>query len=133
MKFFTVILSALALAVSTTTATPVDARTSLVVVSPPITSPHAGDIWPVGSEQLVQWDTSGIPDKARGNTGSIVLGYDDGWSSSENLDFQNPLAQGFPLTAGSQWVKVPYKPYRTSYFVVLKGDSGNESARFTIE
>jgi len=88
MQFFTAILSALALAVSTTTATPVDARGALIVVTPPVTSPKAGDIWPIGSGQLVQWDTSGIPDQARDYTGSIVLGYDDGFSSSENLDYR---------------------------------------------
>jgi len=88
MKFFTVILSALALAVSTTTATPVDARAALIVVTPPVTSPKAGDIWTIGTGQLVEWDTSDIPDEAKDYTGTIVLGFDDGFSSSENLDYR---------------------------------------------
>jgi len=102
MQFFAAILSALALAVSTTTATPVDGRAALDVVSPPITSPHAGDVWPVGSEQLVQWDTSGIPGEAQGNTGSIVLGYDDGFSSSENLDYRE-LPRALPYPSFNPW------------------------------
>jgi len=88
MQFFTAILSALALAVSTTTATPVDARGALIVVNPPVTSPKAGDLWTVGAAELVKWDTSGIPDQAKDYTGSIVLGFDDGFSSSENLDYR---------------------------------------------
>lgn len=86
MKFFTAIVSVLALAVSTTTATPVDARAELIVVTPHITAPADGDVWTIGSEQLVQWDTSAIPDEAKNQTGSIVLGFDDG-TGSENLDF----------------------------------------------
>ena len=86
MKFFTAIVSVLALAVSTTSATPIDARAELIVVTPHITSPADGDVWTVGSEQLVQWDTSAIPDEAKSQTGSIVLGFDDG-TGSENLDY----------------------------------------------
>jgi hypothetical protein len=86
MKFFTAIVSVLALAVSTTTATPIDARAELIVVTPHITAPADGDVWTVGSEQLVQWDTSEIPDQAKSQTGTIVLGFDDG-TGSENLDY----------------------------------------------
>jgi len=128
------ILSALALAVSTTTATPIDARAALIVVAPPVTAPKAGDVWNVGDEQLVQWDTSKIPDEAKSYTGTIVLGYYEGDDDTdEHLDYENPLAQGFLLTAGSQSVTVPNKPYGPSYFVVLIGDSGNRSGLFTIE
>ncbi|KAI0248623.1 hypothetical protein BJV78DRAFT_778497 [Lactifluus subvellereus] len=132
MQFLTTLLSALALAASTT-ASPISdpKRSELVVVSPTITSPHAGDSWPVGSNQNVTWDTSNIPPDGKNNTGTIVLGYDDG-SGSENLDFENPLATGFLLMAGSQQVKVPYVQYRSTYFVVLFGDSGNKSPEFTI-
>jgi len=133
MQFFTTILAALALAVSTTTATPIDARAKLIVVTPEITKPVAGDLWTVGTQQLVQWDTSDIPDEAKNYTGSIVLGYSDGVTDSENLDFAHPLAKGFLLTAGSQSVTVPDVVNRTTYFVVLMGDSGNRSPYFTIE
>ena len=146
MKFFTAIITALAIAVSTTTATPVDARSELIVVNPPITSPAAGNIWPVGSQQLVQWDTSNIPPEADGYTGSIVLGYDDGQDESENLNYrkltprpfpyrsspylcmrpphaENPLADGFLLTDGSAWITIPDVPDGSSYFVVRKSPS----------
>jgi len=88
MKFFTVILSALALAVSTTTATPIDARAALIVVNPQVTAPKAGDTWTTGSEQLVKWDTSKIPTEAKNYTGTIVLGYYEGDdNTNEHLDY----------------------------------------------
>ena len=88
MQFFTAILTALALAVSTTTATPIDARAKLIVVSPEIRKPEAGDLWTVGTQQLVEWDTSDIPDEAKNYTGSILLGYFEGMTDSEHLDFR---------------------------------------------
>jgi len=85
MKFFTALLSALALAASTTTATPVAERSTLIVVTPEITSPGAGDDWPVGTQQTVTWETRDIPPEAQGYTGEILLGFNDGTTSSENL------------------------------------------------
>jgi hypothetical protein len=84
MKFFTALLSALALAASTTIATPIAERSMLIVVTPPITSPVAGDDWPIGTEQTVTWDTTDIPPEAQDYTGEILLGFDDG-TNSENL------------------------------------------------
>ena len=90
MQLLTTLLSALALAASTTAEPiPVAKRSELIVVSPPITSPRAGDMWPVGSSQIVTWDTSSIPQSGKNNTGTIVLGYNDG-TGSENLDIGKP-------------------------------------------
>ncbi|KAI0269937.1 hypothetical protein BC834DRAFT_841658 [Gloeopeniophorella convolvens] len=130
MQFFATLLSALALAASAS-ATPIAARNELIVVSPQVTSPTTGTIWTTGSSQTVTWDTSKIPPSGSNNTGLILLGYDDG-SSSENLDINNPLASGFPITAGSQNITVPNVDTKTTYFVVLFGDSGNKSPEFTI-
>lgn len=133
MQFLTTLLSALVLAVSTT-ATHIHTakRSELIVVSPTITSPTAGVIWPVGSTQLVTWDTSDIPPSGQSNTGTILLGYYDNESSSENLNYTNPLAYGFLLTAGCQSIVIPSVIYRDTYFIVLLGDSGNASPDFTI-
>jgi len=141
MQFLTTFLSALALAASTTTASPIaapapdpaaiTARSEFIVFSPQITSPSQGVTWPVGSQQTVQWDTSAIPLEGRNNTGFILLGFNNG-TESENLLVDQPLAHGFLLTAGSQIITIPKVPHRTTYFVVLFGDSGNKSPQFTI-
>jgi len=140
MQFFTILLSALALAASTTTALPVLVdgasgpvkRGEDIVVTPLITSPSTASNWLVGSTQHVQWDTSNIPNEGRNQTGTLLLGYNDGKTDSENLDVYHPLAQGFKLTSGSHPITVPKVPYRTTYFIVLIGDSGNKSPQFTI-
>jgi len=136
MQFFTALLSALVLAVSTN-ATPVHVAertdlTELIVVVPQITSPVQGDIWRVNSTQTVTWNTSNIPESGKNNTGHILLGYVDGNSTSENLDFIHPLAAGFLLTAGCQNVTVPDVLPRTTYMIILLGDSGNTSPEFSI-
>lgn len=49
---------------------------------------------------------------------------------------EKPLADGFQLTDGSVTFNVPCDKKiksRTSYIVVLMGDSGNKSAQFAIE
>ncbi|KAI0289187.1 hypothetical protein BC826DRAFT_914883 [Russula brevipes] len=132
MQFFTLLLSALALAASTT-ASPIDVakRNADIVVTPTVFSPRKGSVWTVGSKQVVQWDTSRIPPEGLNYTGELVLGYNDG-TQSENLDVDHPLAQNFKLAAGSQTITIPNVPYRSKYFVVLIGDSGNRSPYFTI-
>jgi hypothetical protein len=86
MKFFTALLSALALAASTTTtAIPVAERSELIVVTPEITSPKAGDDWLVGTEQTVTWNTRRIPKEAQDYSAEILLGFNDGTTDSENL------------------------------------------------
>jgi hypothetical protein len=122
-------------------------RSADIVYSPPIKSPSQGTVWKVGSQQLVTWDTSSVPAGAEGNKGTIMLGYDDN-TGSENLNYRefhssrsrrltqsirggivsvltcccvvHPLADGFPLTAGKQSIKVPNVPKKTTYFVAGK-------------
>jgi hypothetical protein len=85
MMFFTTLLSALALAASTTTATPITERGALLAVAPTITSPAGGEVWQVGSWQTVAWDTLDIPAEALNYTAEIFLGFSDGETPSENL------------------------------------------------
>jgi len=131
MQFFTLLLSALALAASTT-ASPIDIakRNADIVVTPTVFSPRKGSVWTVGSKQVVQWQTSRIPEGLN-NTGEILLGYNNG-TPSENLDVDHPLAQNFKLAAGRQTITIPNVPHGSQYFVVLVGDSGNKSPYFTI-
>ncbi|TFY51917.1 hypothetical protein EVG20_g10782, partial [Dentipellis fragilis] len=106
---------------------------SLVVVAPHITSPTAGQVWKVGSSQNVTWDTSAIPATRQNSTGTLLLGYQDGLEGGEHLDIAHPLANYFPLSAGSVQVTVPNVTARTDYIVVLIGDSGNASPEFSIQ
>jgi hypothetical protein len=63
----------------------------------------------------------------------VLLGHlnEDG-SGGENLDVANPLAQGFKLAAGTVTFPVPKVTPNDNYIVVLFGDSGNASPKFTI-
>jgi len=54
--------------------------------NPPVTAPKAGDVWTVRSTQLVTWNTDEISPSAANNTGSLLLGYFDGYKEGENLD-----------------------------------------------
>ncbi|KIJ26652.1 hypothetical protein M422DRAFT_191965 [Sphaerobolus stellatus SS14] len=127
-------------------------------VVPPVTYPTAGIDWPVGSSQTVTWDTSEVPPGFTG-TGMILLGYRDNnkdydeqldistlffarsiphtslsphSSTSSTTALNDPLARGFPLTAGSVAIVVPNVPSRNTYIVVLIGGSGNISGEFHI-
>ncbi|KAI9299579.1 hypothetical protein BJ944DRAFT_245073, partial [Cunninghamella echinulata] len=64
--------------------------------------------------------------------GTIKLGYltkEDG--PNEHLYWD--LATGFPLNKGSQEITLPTDlEYRKTYIIVLMGNSGNASKKFTI-
>ncbi|OBZ68973.1 hypothetical protein A0H81_11316 [Grifola frondosa] len=131
MFSFKIFLAAFAAVASTAVhATPVDEPVQNVVFSPPITAPTAGMTWPIGSEQVVTWDTSVVPAGSENQTGLLLLGYLE--DNSEHLDIQHPLANNFPISAGSVQVLVPNVTTRNDYIVVLFGDSGNISPEFTI-
>ncbi|CAK5284067.1 unnamed protein product [Mycena citricolor] len=104
-----------------------------VVYSPPIISPGSGTIWKLGSDEVVTWSTADIPSDVTNSKGKILLGYLEEGSSNEHLDVEHPLAQGFDIHDGQAHVQVPADiPPKSSYIVVLMGDSGNRSPPFTI-
>ncbi|RPD77719.1 hypothetical protein L226DRAFT_610950 [Lentinus tigrinus ALCF2SS1-7] len=103
-----------------------------VVYRPQLTAPVAGDSWPVGSEQTITWDTSDMPSEAEYQTGVLLLGYVEDGSSDEHLDIKHPLASGFQIKNGAVNVTVPEVDPRSDYIVVLIGDSGNASDKFSI-
>ncbi|KAG6889885.1 hypothetical protein C0995_013860 [Termitomyces sp. Mi166 len=130
--FFSAIISFLLLVASASNcvASPINTQ-SLIVFNPSITSPKAGVVWVPGTPHNVTWDTSDIPDKRRGTTGLILLGYNG--TDSENLDIAHPLASSFPIEQGHILVTLPKKTkYRDDYFIVLFGDSGNRSQKFKV-
>ncbi|KAJ7245023.1 hypothetical protein B0H12DRAFT_795021 [Mycena haematopus] len=100
-------------------AAPLDSRTAY---APPITSPNAQSVWKVGEVETVTWNATGIP---AGVTGQVQLGYLDPNSEGEHLS--TILATGFNLTDEQVNITVPSVVTRTSYVIVLFGDSAPNS------
>ncbi|KIJ62578.1 hypothetical protein HYDPIDRAFT_94224 [Hydnomerulius pinastri MD-312] len=98
----------------------------------PITNPNTRTIWKAGARATVFWDTSGIPVNTT-STGKIMLGYLEPNDTSEHLDTEHPMAEGFKIAEGHVSVTVPRVPPKKDYIAVLFGDSGNRSPVFTIE
>ncbi|KAF9185136.1 hypothetical protein BGZ49_004351 [Haplosporangium sp. Z 27] len=104
---------------------------SAVIINPQIKSPKRRDVWVVGSTETVTWSTKDIPANSQ-QTGTLLLGYKT-TGLDEHLDVDHPLAKNFKLSAGKVNIKVPKVSPKTTYIVVLMGDSGNASPEFTIK
>ncbi|EPQ50989.1 hypothetical protein GLOTRDRAFT_112513 [Gloeophyllum trabeum ATCC 11539] len=128
-QFMNSMIFSFLLFVGFTCAAPLVARD---VWDPPVTSPTSGTVWNVGETQTITWDTSSKPAQVTSYTGKAVLGYLDPSSPGEHLFLDSPLASGFNLTDGKVQITVPDVPARSTYIVVLMGDSGNASPQFTI-
>ncbi|KAK0187941.1 hypothetical protein F5146DRAFT_1226310 [Armillaria mellea] len=102
------------------------------VFSPKITNPTAGTTWFKDSHVNVMWDTSNAPQNLTNTKGKLVLGFMNDQDGNEHLDMQNPLAEGFDIFAGTVSFRVPDVTPGQDYIVVLFGDSGNRSPRFSI-
>ncbi|KAJ6475047.1 hypothetical protein C8R47DRAFT_1143369 [Mycena vitilis] len=113
--------------------TPLSSHCRRDVYSPPITQPKASTRWARGTEVIVTWATSDIPKSVTNSKGRLLLGHLEAGSSNEHLDLEHPLAEGFNVRDGNRTILVPEVPPRGDYIVVLMGDSGNQSPRFTIE
>ncbi|KAH9480196.1 hypothetical protein JR316_0006794 [Psilocybe cubensis] len=126
---FTVFATLFAFLALSVNASPLSRRD---VIAPRITSPNAQTVWPIGTVQTVTWDTSNFPPDSQitNPIGQVILGFNS--SDSLNLDFKNPLAQGFKLRDGHVQITVPNVTPRNDYLIVLFGDSGNTSPSFAI-
>lgn len=104
------------------------------VWAPPIITPNKSTVWCVGSKVTATWDTSKPPAQITDPTGTLFLGHlnSDG-SGGENLDVDHPLADGFRLDKGKVSFQVPHVKSNSNYILVLMGDSGNASPKFTIK
>lgn len=108
-----------------------------IVINPSITTPNSGTKWRAGQTVTIKWDatyfdgTTNVPIPET-STGTIKLGYlENGDEYNEHLNWD--LATGFKLAAGSQSVTLPGDLVtKTGYIIVLMGDSGNASPKFTI-
>lgn len=127
-------VTTLALAATSAMATPVAQPNVLqerTVYSPEITYPTHKTKWEVGKKVHVSWNASGLPDEAKKAKSFIKLGHLDKNSAGEHLN--QTLAKGFKLGDGNVKFTLPkdLEP-RDDYIVVLFGDSGNASPKFTI-
>lgn len=95
------------------------------VYVPPITYPTAGVVWNSGEEQTVTWDTSNPPKQITNKIGRVMLRKGD-------LSTPLVLAGNFDILKGHIKVKVPQVISGDDYSLVLFGDSGNFSPKFTI-
>ncbi|KAJ1023121.1 hypothetical protein NDA16_003274 [Ustilago loliicola] len=111
-------------------AEPLDKR---IVYNPHITQPTSSSIWVAGKTYQVKWDTSDQPAEAENYTGMIKLGFlPDNGEGGYNLYWT--LTDGFLIRDGKTSVTLPQDlEERSDYIVVLLGDSGNKSEKFTIK
>ncbi|KIY70803.1 hypothetical protein CYLTODRAFT_168696 [Cylindrobasidium torrendii FP15055 ss-10] len=95
---------------------------------PKITSPVSGTVWTVGETVEVTWSTADTPVYIS-NGGRIGLGRDD------RIIADDALIRTFDLREanGAINVTVPEVEAGDDYFIVLFGDSGNWSDKFTIQ
>ncbi|WFD32797.1 hypothetical protein MSPP1_003848 [Malassezia sp. CBS 17886] len=118
---------------SVAAASPYGGRNPLVqrlVYSPKITYPKEGVEWTAGHKAHVSWDSKHLPDELESAQGTVMLGYLDD-TPGEHLS--DVLADGFRLSSGHVKFDLPSNiTKRDDYIVVLLGDSGNASPKFTI-
>ncbi|PBK91979.1 hypothetical protein ARMGADRAFT_1013727 [Armillaria gallica] len=97
------------------------------IFNPPILSPSTGTTWTVNTTQTVSWDTSNPPDLITGrNFSSIRL-------TKGGRQLPVVLADKFDILLGKINVKVPWVTEGDDYTIILFGDSGNWSKRFSIK
>lgn len=108
-----------------------------IVINPTINVPNANTKWRAGGTFVVKWETTyndgekqvAIPS---GQKGYIKLGYlenDDPYNEHLLWD----LASDFNLDSGAQSITLPSDlETKRTYIIVLMGDSGNASPKFTI-
>ncbi|KAE9405687.1 hypothetical protein BT96DRAFT_915896 [Gymnopus androsaceus JB14] len=106
---------------------PIAARDVFV---PTITSPHANTVWQCGQRATVTWAKSNIPASEVTNPKGMVLLRD----LNGLEDVEHPLASNFnTVNSTSVSFVVPNVPSGEGYEIVLFGDSGNFSPKFTIK
>ncbi|KIY71197.1 hypothetical protein CYLTODRAFT_419050 [Cylindrobasidium torrendii FP15055 ss-10] len=108
---------------------------TFIVWNPRISSPSDAEEpwnWAMGERRNITWLTDDIPDQFRSTNSKAILGYWDDQSPGENLNFDQPLAQDFPLVDGWVEAEMPWEIEAREYFFVLFGDSGNRSPSFSV-
>ncbi|KAJ8489161.1 hypothetical protein ONZ45_g13691 [Pleurotus djamor] len=115
-------ISTLALFTSVANTAPVEIRDVYV---PPILYPNAETVWKVGQRHNVTWDISNPPRQITNKFGTIYV------RKNDLTDVDHPLASDFDILLGRYEITVPNVPGEVQ--LVLMGDSGNFSPKFTIK
>lgn len=106
-----------------------------IVYNPPVTNPVAKQVWHAGREETVKWtvDQEKIPATANNFKVTIKLGYlPKNGEGGYNLKWT--LAKNIPITEEEAEVTLPKDlQTRDDYIIVVMGDSGNRSKKFTIK
>lgn len=106
-----------------------------IVYNPPVLSPSKHTVWHAGRTETVKWevDQDEIPADAKNYKGTIKLGYLPK-NGEGGLNLHWTLASNFPITDESTDVELPADlETRDDYIIVVMGDSGNRSKKFTIK
>jgi len=107
-------------------AAPLASRDVTDVFVPQILYPTKGTVWIVGERQHVTWNVSNPPAEITNKIGEIHLRQNGATS-------QSTLASNFNILLGKIEVTVPQVENGDDYQIVLFGDSGNFSPKFTIK
>ena len=106
-----------------------------IVYNPPVTTPASKQVWYAGREEVVKWqvDQDKIPAEANNFKVTIKLGYiPKNGEGGYNLKWT--LAKGINITDEEAEVTLPSDlQTRDDYIIVVMGDSGNRSMKFTIK
>ncbi|KLO03806.1 hypothetical protein SCHPADRAFT_766579 [Schizopora paradoxa] len=102
------------------------------VFVPKILYPHAGTVWKAGNHHNVTWDTSDAPVNITNIQGMVVFAKNGLMFTNQTGGLDDPLASGFSILLGRIEIQVPEVAAGDDYQVVLFGDSGNFSPKFTI-
>lgn len=103
-----------------------------MVFAPEITYPDENTKWNAGKEAFVLWNATEIPDQLKNAKGMLRLGHIE--EGKDGLNLADTLASDFELRKGNVSFTVPkVRETRDDYVVVLFGDSGNHSPKFTIK
>lgn len=103
----------LAFVCSLVVALPVVSPVQRDVWVPPITYPTNTTVWAVGGTYNVTWNTSTKPSEVTNPTGEVYLRY-----GGATQDY--PIAQGFPLTAGTVNVTIPLDTSPNADWVIVR-------------
>ncbi|KAG6817801.1 hypothetical protein H0H87_003209 [Tephrocybe sp. NHM501043] len=100
-------------------------RSAKDVFVPTIYTPNADSVWVMGTNATVTWETSNAPVNISNGASVYLKGY-------------GTLVKGFSLRDGNVTVEVPLLLSTVfnkdeKHQIILFGDSGNESANFTIK
>lgn len=105
-----------------------------IVYNPPVTHPTTGTVWHAGRKETVTWDVidDQIPAQAKNFKATIKLGYMPK-NGNGGLNLKWTLARDIPITEQEADIVLPKDlESRKDYIIVVMGDSGNRSKKFTI-